>query len=398
MIDIRFDGVSKRYRIRRPASPGEAPTPGDFWAVRDVTFEVPHGETLGIIGRNGAGKSTVLKLLSRITAPTTGTITLGGRVAALIEVGSGFHPELTGRENIFLSGSILGMKRREIAAKLDRIIEFSGVGAFIDVPVKWYSSGMYVRLGFSIAAHLEADILLVDEVLAVGDAAFQLQCYERIGELRRQGTTMLFISHDLSSIDRLCDRVLLMQAGRIAATGAPRDVIRTYERATDDNSAGRLADASELTSAGAARVVDVTFRDDDGHEVAGGCTGGPLCARVDLDVRSPIVDAVVEVFYYSKDGRTLHCQQTTALGGDMLSLWEGRRSLEFVCPEIGLQPGVYTVGACVRDASSAAALDWWYGTRLLMIGPGKNVRGYFYAPHTWRWADVADRERHSADV
>lgn len=398
MIDIRFESVSKRYRIRRPASPGDAPTPGDFWAVRDVSFEVPHGETLGIIGQNGAGKSTVLKLLSRITAPTRGTITLGGRVAALIEVGSGFHPELTGRENIFLSGSILGMKRREIAAKLDRIMEFSGVGSFIDVPVKWYSSGMYVRLGFSIAAHLEADILLVDEVLAVGDAAFQLQCYERIGELRRQGTTMLFISHDLSSIDRLCDRVLLMNAGRIAAAGAPRDVIRAYERITDDNSAGRLADASELNCAGAARVVDVTFRDDRGNEVAGTRTGGPLCARVDLDVRAPIVDAVVEVFYYSKDGRTLHCQQTTALGGDMLSLWEGCRSIEFTCPEIGLQPGVYAVGACVRDASSAAALDWWYGTRLLMIEPGKNVRGYFYAPHSWRWADVAERQRHSADV
>jgi lipopolysaccharide transport system ATP-binding protein len=176
MIDIRFDAVSKRYRIKRPASPGDAPAPGDFWAVRDVSFDVPHGETLGIIGPNGAGKSTVLKMLSRITAPTQGTITLEGRVAALIEVGSGFHPELTGRENVFLSGSILGMKRREIAAKLDRIVAFSGVGTFIDVPVKWYSSGMYVRLGFAIAAHLEADILLVDEVLAVGDAAFQLQC------------------------------------------------------------------------------------------------------------------------------------------------------------------------------------------------------------------------------
>ncbi|HTL45189.1 MAG TPA: ABC transporter ATP-binding protein [Vicinamibacterales bacterium] len=398
MIDIRFDGVSKRYRIRRPAAAGEAPTPGDFWAVRDVTFEVPHGETLGIIGPNGAGKSTVLKLLSRITAPSAGTITLDGRVAALIEVGSGFHPELTGRENIFLSGSILGMKRREIAAKLERIIEFSGVGSFIDVPVKWYSSGMYVRLGFAIAAHLEADILLVDEVLAVGDAAFQLQCYERIGELRRQGTTMLFISHDLTSVDRLCDRVLLMNAGVIAAAGSPRDVIRAYDQMTDDNSAGRLADAAHVAMPGAARVVDVTFRNEHGEEVRGTRTGGPLCARVDIDVLSPIADAVVEVFYYSRDGRTLHCQQTTALTPEMLPLWEGRRSLEFTCPEMGLQPGVYAVGASVRDRTSAAALDWWYGTRLLMIEPGKNVRGYFYAPHSWRWADVAERQRHSADV
>jgi ABC-type polysaccharide/polyol phosphate transport system ATPase subunit len=398
LIDIRFDRVSKRYQIRRPASPGEAPVRGDFWAVHDVSFDVPRGETLGIIGRNGAGKSTILKLLSRITAPTLGTITLAGRIAALIEVGSGFHPELTGRENVFLSGSILGMKRREIAAKLDRIVEFSGVGAFIDVPVKWYSSGMYVRLGFSIAAHLEADILLVDEVLAVGDAAFQLQCYERIGELRRQGKTMLFISHDLASIERLCDRVILMDAGAIAAAGSPRDVIRTYEGLVNETSPGRLADAAHIAAPGAARIADVTFRDGKGDEVSGASTGGPLCARVEIDVAEPIVDAVVEVFYYSRDGRTLHCQQTTALGGEMLSLWEGRRSLEFTCDELGLQPGVYAVGACVRDRLSAAAIDWWYGTRLLIVEPGKNVRGYFYAPHSWRWADVAERQRHSADV
>src|SRR5687767_9287307 len=177
MIDIRFDRVSKRYRIERPYLARQAAWVAkllnrrneDFWAVRDVSFEVRRGETLGIVGHNGAGKSTLLKLLSRITAPTSGEIVLTGTVAALIEVGSGFHPELTGRENIFLSGSILGMRRREIAEKLERIISFSGVGAFIDTPVKRYSSGMYVRLGFAIAAHLEPDILLVDEVLAVGD-------------------------------------------------------------------------------------------------------------------------------------------------------------------------------------------------------------------------------------
>jgi len=257
----------------RPAV--KAPEP--FWALKDISFDVAPGEVVGIIGHNGAGKSTLLKILARITRPTLGEIRMRGNVAALLEVGTGFHPELTGRENVYLSGSLLGMRRREIQAKFDRIVEFAGVSEFIDMPVKWYSSGMYVRLGFAVAAHLEADILLVDEVLAVGDAAFQLQCYERIGELRRQGTTMLFISHDLASIDRLCDRVLLMKNGAITAAGSPRDVIRVYERLIDDSSPGRLADAGHVSSPGAARIVDVTFRDDNGREVAGTSTGGRAC-------------------------------------------------------------------------------------------------------------------------
>src|SRR5918992_870086 len=192
MFDIKFDRVSKKYLIREERQQSGAPNSlisrlrrlrsKDFWALNEVSFEVERGEALGIIGHNGAGKSTILKLLSSITAPTSGEITISGRLAALIEVGSGFHPELTGRENVFLSGAILGMGRREIAAKFDRIVEFAGVAPFIEMPVKWYSSGMYVRLGFSIAAHLDPDILLIDEVLAVGDAMFQQQCMARIGE------------------------------------------------------------------------------------------------------------------------------------------------------------------------------------------------------------------------
>jgi ABC-type polysaccharide/polyol phosphate transport system ATPase subunit len=221
MVAVRFDAVSKKYRLRQPSGARHE----DFWALRDVSFDVSRSETLGVIGHNGAGKSTMLKLLSRITAPTSGTITLDGRVAALIEVGSGFHPELSGRENIFLSGAVLGMRRGEIAAKLDRIVEFAGVGPFIDMPVKWYSSGMYVRLGFAVAAHLEADILLIDEVLGVGDAAFQIRSFERINELRRDGATLIFISHDLSAIERLSDRVVLMNRGRIAGGGGGGRVV-----------------------------------------------------------------------------------------------------------------------------------------------------------------------------
>jgi lipopolysaccharide transport system ATP-binding protein len=242
MVDLEFAHVSKRYFIQpRINNQGNLVKHGrifsysglqEFWALRDVSFEVERGEALGIIGSNGAGKSTVLKLLSRVSTPTHGEIRINGRLSALIEVGSGFHPELTGRENIYLSGSILGMRRREITAKLDNIVEFSGIKNFIDTPVKRYSSGMYVRLGFSIAAHLDPDILLLDEVLAVGDASFQSKCLERIRHLRDAGTTIIFVSHDLEAVRRLCDRVLLLHDGQILSNGPAQQVIGFYTTTT----------------------------------------------------------------------------------------------------------------------------------------------------------------------
>jgi ABC-type polysaccharide/polyol phosphate transport system ATPase subunit len=397
MIHVSFDAMSKRYRLDAAAR-GAGPASRDFWAVRDVSFDVRHGETLGLIGHNGAGKSTILKLLSRITAPTEGTITLNGRLAALIEVGAGFHPDLTGRENIFLSGAILGMRRREIVAKLERIIEFAGVGPFIDMPVKRYSSGMFVRLGFSIAAHLEADILLVDEVLAVGDAAFQMQCYERINELRRAGTTMIFISHDLQSVARLCDRVALMSAGRLTASGTAAEVIAEYQQLVASAAVREVAGVVPALHAGQARITNVRFHDEDAREVLATSTGSRLRARVDVHVEAPVRDAVIEVFYYSRDGRTLHCQQSTALSGDPIDLEPGRRGIEFTCVELGLQPGIYAIGAAIRERHGSGTLDWWYGSRVLFVEPGKSVRGYFYAPHEWRWVGAHETERHPADV
>ena len=392
MVAVRFDRVSKRYRVRRPVDAHRSRlarafgTGGseDFWAVRDVSFEVPQNQALGIIGRNGAGKSTLLKLMSRITAPTSGQITLNGRMSALIEVGSGFHPELTGRENVFLSGSVLGMRRREIAAKLDRIVAFSGVGRFIDTPVKWYSSGMYVRLGFAIAAHLDPDILLVDEALAVGDAAFQLQCYERLAELHDAGTTMLFISHDLPSIEKLCDRVMLMEQGQVMATGAPHDVVLDYQRLVATAHVTRVAGIAAAAAQSPARVEAVTFHDESGNSTMFGRTGAPLLTRVQVAVVEPVADAEIEVFYYSRDGRTLHCQQSTAIDAASLPLERGRQTIEFVMPGLGLQPGIYSVGASIRERDAEATLDWFYGQTLLHVDPGKYVRGHFYAPHYWR--------------
>jgi lipopolysaccharide transport system ATP-binding protein len=201
----------------------------DLWALKDVSFTVKQGEVLGIIGKNGAGKSTILKILSRVTAPTSGRVKVKGRIASLLEVGTGFHPELTGRENTYLNGAILGMSRQEIDRKFDEIVDFSGVETFIDTPVKRYSSGMYVRLAFAVAAHLEPEILVVDEVLAVGDAEFQRKCLGKMGEVAREGRTVLFVSHNMDAIEKLCPRVLLLQAGMILADdGKVRAVIDQY--------------------------------------------------------------------------------------------------------------------------------------------------------------------------
>jgi len=374
MIDLSCRHVSKRYRLRDAAAAG-----GVFWALRDVTFEVQHGEAVGIIGPNGAGKSTLLKLLAGITSPTEGEIVIRGRLSALIEVGSGFHPDLTGRENVFLSGAILGMKRAEIARKFDRIVEFAGVGQFIDTPVKWYSSGMYVRLGFSVAAHVDPDLLLIDEVLAVGDLAFQDQCLERIRELRDSGTTPVFISHDLAAVEQLCDRALLMQSGQIVRSGSAKEVIADYrQRAVvcqdampqSTQVAGVDLRAVEvLTPAGVAADF---FR-----------TGDPLVVRVRYSSTVPLSDVVMETFFYSGDGKVLLCEQTTALEGTPLALVQGSGAIEFATDELPLQPGRYMLAVACRRADTQEILAWTSGA-FVAVRPGKMVRGHFYAPHRWR--------------
>ncbi len=200
----------------------------EFWALKDVSFEVKRGEVLGIIGRNGAGKSTLLKILSRITEPTSGRVTLNGRVASLLEVGTGFHPELTGRENIFLNGAILGMSKVEIRKKFDEIVDFAGVEKFLDTPVKRYSSGMYVRLAFAVAAHLEPEILIIDEVLAVGDAEFQKKCLGKMQDVAKDGRTVLFVSHNMNAINTLCGRALLLENGKVSLSGLIENVVTAY--------------------------------------------------------------------------------------------------------------------------------------------------------------------------
>ena len=259
MAALKIEGLSKRYQlgithagslaeaVRRitrrvrgkpaiepPIGENSTAVTNEFWALRDVSFEIPRGQVVGVIGRNGAGKSTLLKVLSRVTAPTSGRVTIEGRVGSLLEVGTGFHPELTGRENVYMNATLLGMSRREVNRNLEEIIDFAGVGEHLDTPVKRYSSGMKVRLGFAVAAHLEPEVLIVDEVLSVGDAEFQKKCLGKMKQVAGHGRTVLFVSHNMGSVQQLCDRAILLQKGEVTRTGGTAEVIEAYlRRATD---------------------------------------------------------------------------------------------------------------------------------------------------------------------
>jgi homopolymeric O-antigen transport system ATP-binding protein len=380
-IDVRLDDVWKQYRL------GTGRQAEAFWALREIGLEVPRGASLGVIGRNGAGKSTLFKLLAGITAPTRGRIVIDGRLAALIEVGSGFHPELTGRENVFLSGAILGMRRREIADKLDRIVGFAGVERFIDTPVKRYSSGMYVRLGFAIAAHLEPDVLLVDEVLAVGDAEFQVKCLERIAEMKRRGTTSLFISHDLSAVERLCDRAILLEAGAIVASGTPSAVVASYHRRLTFPGA-TPAEAEAITTGVA--LTNLTLHDPDQPGGLSLGTNKPVHVALRYVATRPLDHVEFELRYYSADGTTCLAAPRTGEQGERLQLAPPGGTVEFVCEALPLPPGAYYVGAIVRDLSTAKVLAWWDGETRVYVASGPAVTGQLYIPHRWRHVPAVD--------
>lgn len=257
----------------------------DLWALSDVTLEVQQGEPIGIIGHNGAGKSTLLKILSRITRPTTGQVEIFGRIGSLLEVGTGFHPDLTGRENVYLSGAILGMRRAEINRKFDEIVSFAEMEKFIETPTKFYSSGMYVRLAFSVAAHLEPEILIMDEVLAVGDAAFQQKCLAKMQSIRQQGRTIFFVSHNMGAITRLCKRVVLLEGGRVKADGEPHAVVNEYLGSTTKAGAVREWDAADAPGDSVVRLRRVRVCDEHDEVTAAVDIRRPLKIEVTYDVQ-----------------------------------------------------------------------------------------------------------------
>ncbi len=403
---ITMENLSKRYRLSRLGSKSireelarvgrrllhrspnrEGAGEDEFYALRNISLEVEQGETVGFIGPNGSGKSTILKLLARIIYPTSGKLAVHGSVASLIEVGAGFHPELTGRENLYLYGSIMGMRRSEVREKFDRIVDFAELHQFIDIPVKRYSSGMYVRLGFAVAAHINPHLLLVDEVLAVGDAAFQSKCQQRIEELRRNGMTIVFVSHDMAAVERLCNRAFFLYQGEIRSEGEPQKVISDYygtvlfkKSAQNDEPPLELA---ESASGREAEILGVSFFNRDEQAVETVSTGEPLIVRIEYQAYRAIEDPVFELLFYSADDH-LHCQYTTALTGERIPLLQGRGVVEIVCEEFGLAPGVFKIDAVLARRGALAPYDWKPRQYLLKVLPGKRVRGMFYSPHYWR--------------
>jgi lipopolysaccharide transport system ATP-binding protein len=316
---IKVEGLSKQYRIGvrqesyatlRDSIAGAVRAPfkrlrngnsadNTIWALKDVAFEVAPGEALGVIGRNGAGKSTLLKILSRITDPTTGQVELYGRVGSLLEVGTGFHPELTGRENIYLNGSMLGINRRDIERKFDQIVEFSGVAKFIDTPVKRYSSGMYVRLAFAVAAHLEPEILVVDEVLAVGDVEFQKKCLGKMGEAAQEGQTVIFVSHNLAAVQRLCRTAILLDGGKIVARGTSAEVVSRY---VQDGAQTSLSWTRDSTPDKAAYFQRVYVSDASGQELGYVTTNSSLGVTMEFVVNRRSRNLQVSVGLLDENG------------------------------------------------------------------------------------------------
>jgi len=375
-IAVRFDSVSKKFRrgqgfdsvrdlipavVKRllPGRPREEARLGarEFWALRDVSFEVRSGDALGIIGPNGAGKSTILKILSGILRPTSGRSLVRGRLSALIEVGAGFHPDLTGRENVFLNGAILGMRRKDIAARFDEIVEFAELAEFIDTPVKRYSSGMYARLGFSVAVHVSPEVLLVDEVLSVGDMAFQAKCQRKMHEIERSGATIVFISHNLPAVAALCSQVVVLHHGSVIAWGPAADAISRY---------WQLASTVEGTTSDSGLVLERA----EVQDASGGLnrtlrSGQPFRITLDFAAHARLDKAAVGIWLRGPTGEYVFNTSTQRMHLDPVDLLPGQGVRARFDLLANLCPGSYTLGIIVKRYDVDA--------NYLMVEPAANI-------------------------
>ncbi|MCX8125312.1 MAG: ABC transporter ATP-binding protein, partial [Spirochaetes bacterium] len=364
-----------------------------IWALKDVSFEVKRGETVGIIGRNGAGKSTLLKILSRITEPTTGRVILRGRVASLLEVGTGFHPELTGRENIYLNGAILGMSRAEIKRKFDEIVAFAEIEKFLDTPVKRYSSGMYVRLAFAVAAHLEPEILLVDEVLAVGDAAFQKKCLGKMGEVAKEGRTVLFVSHNMVAIENLCQRGIILDEGKMSFAGAIKNVIRKYISRVQIEAKTGLAERQDRRGSQWLIFDRIGIYDSEGNELQQVMSGQNICIRLYYKSKQEKRDASVLVAFNIRNsqGYLLANLNSEDTGQGNLEIYHNGY---FECrwPKFNLRSGSYE---CTLFCSvNGEIVDWVQSAFVINVADGnyyktgkiiERSQGEVLIDHSWTY-------------
>jgi len=363
---ISIENVSKKFRLYHEKNQylkttllrGGRSRYEDFWAVQDVSFEIPVGSTFGIIGSNGSGKSTLLKCLAGILTPDKGTLTVNGRLSALLELGAGFHPELSGRENIFLNGAILGMTQKEIALRLDDIVEFSGLDHFIDTPVKNYSSGMVVRLGFSIAANVEPEILLIDEVLAVGDAEFQQRCYEKIERFRQDGRTIVLVSHGLSQIEQICDTVAWLEKSHLNELGSSYEVVQKYNGAS--HHAIQRDEEDEIGDrwgTGEATITKVELIKS-GEATSLFTTNEAMKIRVHYDAPTGINDAVVGIRITHLHGMNVWGTNTKRKGTRIPRL-EGKGFVDLDIPQLRLLEGTYDLTIALSDTAEVNAYDHW---------------------------------------
>jgi lipopolysaccharide transport system ATP-binding protein len=394
---IAFENVSKRYRLGRSslretvaALLGGQDQTDHVEALKDVSFALEEGGSLGIIGPNGAGKTTILKLMAGITAPTRGTVSVNGRVSALIELGAGFHPDLSGRENVYLYGAILGLKRHEIAARFDDIVEFAEIGRFIDTPLKRYSWGMQARLAFAVAAHVEPDILLVDEVLSVGDAAYQVRCADRIGQMRDGGTTIVFVSHYLDLIVETCPQTIFLDGGEIQYMGETQEAVNRYQEAL--RRVGRAQAGATPGGLGVRSgsfemaILEVRLLDGEGRERQTYQLGEKMVVRIAYVAHRPVREPVFGVEITRQDG--LYCYATNTRWDGLRTGWiDGRGVIEMEIPHLNLSAGAYLMGVGILERNAIAFYDFHDKAYPFQVQTSKKDRGVLYLDHTWRFID-----------